>query len=104
MKIIITTVSSTDDGERLSKTLVQNGYSPCVNMIRNVKSIYMWRGNINEDEEVMLLIKTEKPEEVKKFIMENHPYETPEIIDLEATIPESSYKEWFRDYFEASIK
>ncbi|MGP6207074.1 divalent-cation tolerance protein CutA [Cuniculiplasma sp. SKW3] len=100
MKIVMTTVSNPDDGEKLSRALVSSGYSPCVNMVRNVKSVYIWKGELNIDDEIILLIKTENEGQVIEFLKKNHPYETPEIIILHGDIPDSSYSEWFRGYFE----
>ncbi|MCL4346108.1 MAG: divalent-cation tolerance protein CutA [Candidatus Thermoplasmatota archaeon] len=99
MKIVMTTVSKLDEAELLSRSLVDNGYSPCVNMIENVSSVYFWKGKITRDQEIILLIKTDIPENVKQFIEKEHPYETPEIIFLEGEIPDSPYGTWFNEYF-----
>lgn len=100
MKIVMTTVSNLDDAEELSRELVNSGYSPCVNLIRNVKSVYLWKGKLNTDDEIILFIKTDDEGHVIDFLKKNHPYETPEIIILHGDIPDSSYSEWFRGYFD----
>ena len=56
----------------------------CVNIVRQVRSIYKWKGKIEDDREHLLLIKSRysRAEELTTFIRQNHPYEVCEVITV----------------------
>ena len=67
-----------------------------MNIIPNIKSIYRWKGKINEDSEYLLIIKTVKrvEEDVFENICKLHSYDTPEMISIPVTGGEKSYLNW----------
>ena len=89
------------DAERaasLARALVGEGLAACVNVVPGVRSIYAWEGRIQEDEEVLCLIKT-RPElyaRVQARILALHPYEVPEILAFVADDGSPKYLEWLR--------
>ena len=89
------TTISKDVAESFSETLVERGLAACVNMFK-VDSIYRWKGKLEKDEEYLLIIKTsdERLEDLKKYILENHPYELPELIVLDPWMVYEKYGEW----------
>lgn len=97
--IVLTTISDITIGKKLARTLVEEKLAACVNIIPYVKSVYRWEGKVVEDDEALLVIKTE--EEVKdriiKRIKELHPYELPEIIVLNITGGLENYLKWVRE-------
>ena len=68
----------------------------CVNLLPQVQSVYRWRGQIEVDEEVLLLIKTQgaRMEALKQCVVENHPYELPEIIAVKIDSGLTGYLDW----------
>ncbi|MEM2991532.1 MAG: divalent cation tolerance protein CutA [Halobacteria archaeon] len=93
MKLVYTTAKRRD-ANRMAKMLVNEGLAACINMFA-IKSIYRWKGKIEEGHEIAMFIKTGKPKHVIKRIREIHPYELPAILTFNAR----SYKE-----FEAWLK
>lgn len=83
-------------GEDLSNMIVENKLAACVNVIKGIKSVYWWKGNIERDEEELMIIKTkmERFEELLGFIKENHPYSVPEIIALPIIYGNEDYLRW----------
>jgi periplasmic divalent cation tolerance protein len=61
-----------------------------------VRSIYRWQDKINDDNEVLLLIKTrsEHFERLKSRILELHPYEVPEVLAIPVEAGYAAYLEW----------
>jgi periplasmic divalent cation tolerance protein len=62
-----------------------------------VRPIYRWEGVLQDEAEVLLLIKTRLDlveNEVIPFIRTNHPYQEPEIIALPIEAGSSSYLDW----------
>ncbi len=94
--VVLTTVPDADTGERIARELVSSGLAACVSMIRDVKSIYMWKGALETSTEYLLLLKTtinNVPALIKK-VKELHPYEVPEIIVLPIICGDEAYLNW----------
>ena len=94
--IILTTVSSKEEGERIASGLVEKKLAACVNILPKMKSIYDWDNKINTDYEFLLIIKTAEylEQDVYDFIRVNHSYEVPEIITLDIKNIDKKYSEW----------
>jgi|TARA_B100000287_G_scaffold431313_1_gene488339 uncharacterized protein involved in tolerance to divalent cations len=96
MKIFYTTTSDLKNAEQIAKKLLENKGAVCVNLIKNVKSIYIDNGELNETAEIIIIIKTSlKKKEVEKFLYEFHSYDTPLIIEIKTSKPNEKYFEWF---------
>ena len=96
MIVAITTVSRKGDGEKLARELVKERLAACVSILKIEKSCYEWKGGIEEAAEYLLLIKTRKElwEPLERAIRKIHPYETPEIIALDAKKVSAPYLRW----------
>ncbi|MGM0557031.1 MAG: divalent-cation tolerance protein CutA [Myxococcota bacterium] len=90
---------SPDESEDLARALVEKKLAACVNILPGVKSFYEWDGELCEEVEHTLLIKTttERVDELKATLESLHSYDVPEIIALESTDVLESYAEWVRD-------
>ena len=82
----------------LADRLVEIQAAACVNVINGVQSVYRWQGEINRDHEVLLMIKStmQSLTHIKKLIVENHPYELPEIIAVPIIGGSDDYLSWIR--------
>ncbi|AEE13872.1 CutA1 divalent ion tolerance protein [Thermodesulfobium narugense DSM 14796] len=87
------------DAIPLAKKLIESKVAACVNICKNVKSIYVWEGSVVEDTESILIAKTflSLKEKFKSIVLENHPYDTPEIIFLKLEDIEARYLYWMRE-------
>jgi len=96
MVMIISSFPSKETAKTVAGKLVEKKIAACVQITAPVTSIYEWEGKINEDEEVLLFIKTSPSFESKaiQFIKESHPYEVPEIITLPVIGGFEKYIEW----------
>ena len=99
LKIIITTTSSKDNAKKMAKSLVESKLSPCVQMVKNVKSTYRWNDEVKSNKEYLLMIKVAKKNVAKciKMILDEHDYDIPEIMESDATILNDSYAKWFKE-------
>ena len=94
--LVITTLPDSAAGDRLARRLVADGFAACVNIGAPVTSIYKWDGKIESGREVMLTIKTTTARfaDVEQAILEDHPYELPEVIAIPITAGSDEYLAW----------
>ena len=96
--IIYTTVDNNENAKTLARMLIQARLAACV-QLKEVNSIYEWKNQIEEDEEIQLTIKFnyQDYERVEKFIKKNHPYDVPQIIAVEAVAGSAEYLDFMRE-------
>jgi periplasmic divalent cation tolerance protein len=94
--LVLSTVASAEDGERLARTLVEQGVAACVNVVPGLTSFYRWEGKVQRDEERLLVIKTraDRFEELRRVLVDLHPYELPEVIALPVATGHAPYLAW----------
>ncbi len=94
--IIALSTCKTEDAVRISRALVESKKCACVNIIKGIRSIYHWKGVIEDGEESILLMKTEEgfEEELRNILVSIHPYETPEFITIAIRSGATSYLDW----------
>jgi periplasmic divalent cation tolerance protein len=98
---IVVFVTTPDEGVavRIAKSLVEARLAACVNIIKDIRSIYSWQGKIEDDSEVLLVVKTrnEHFDSLSKKIKELHSYSVPEIIALPIIKGSEDYLKWIRE-------
>jgi len=93
--VLLSTCGNADDAEKLAATLVDEGLAACVNIVPGLRSIYHWQGKVQNDAEVLLIIKTGKElEPLMTRLSALHPYELPEIIAVPITDGSQDYLKW----------
>ena len=97
IKIIITTTNSDKIANEIAEYLVKENLSPCVQILPNIHSVFMWKGQLDKSDEILLLIKTipEKVQDCKKLILKYHNYDVPELIVTNCDILNDEYSDWF---------
>ncbi|HVI23688.1 MAG: divalent-cation tolerance protein CutA [Myxococcales bacterium] len=94
--LVFSTLPSPDKAAEIARTLVEEGLAACGNVLPAVRSIYKWQGKMQDENEVMLLLKTreEQLERLKLRILELHPYEVPEVLAIPVESGYRAYLEW----------
>ncbi len=82
ISIVYTTIATLQEAETLAEQAVIGKYAACVNIIPGAISVYAWEGKLEKNQECLLLLKTTmtKAEELKQWILEQHPYSIPAIL------------------------
>lgn len=93
--VVMVTVPPAGAAE-LARALVEHRLAGCVNLLPGVQTIYRWGGEVAEEAETLLLIKTngERYPELERFIKEHHPYEVPEIVALPVDRASPEFLRW----------
>jgi periplasmic divalent cation tolerance protein len=94
--VALSTVGSAEDADRLARALVERRLAACVNVVPGVVSHYRWKGELQRDEERLLVIKTrsERIEALREALRELHPYELPELVAFEISEGSPDYLKW----------
>ncbi|WP_084019805.1 divalent-cation tolerance protein CutA [Vulcanisaeta thermophila] len=97
--VVLVTVPSRDVGIGIARELVERGLAACVNVIDGLRSIYVWEGKVEEDNEALMVIKTvrSKFNELRDFVKSRHPYKVPEIIALPIIDGLTEYLRWISE-------
>ena len=97
--VVYVTAGSTEEADRLARSLVDERLAACVNRIKSVQSVYRWQGKVEQSEEELLIIKTsrERFAALEKRVRELHSYSVPEVIALPVIDGSSNYLKWLKE-------
>lgn len=86
LSLLYTTVSNESEANKLAQLALDRKLAACVNIIPSGRSIYLWKGKIENNPECYMLFKTlpENIESLKILLLEHHPYDTPALIHWDA--------------------
>ncbi|MBK1877171.1 divalent-cation tolerance protein CutA [Pelagicoccus mobilis] len=94
--LCLTTVSNKREAQALASQIVEKRLAACVQLDSPVTSFYRWKGKVEQDEEIRMQIfaPAQTLDELTKFVTENHPYDTPKWICIEAEKVSEKYLKW----------
>ena len=97
--VALSTVNSPEAAERIARALVEQGVAACVNVVPGVTSYYRWKGALEKDAEILLVIKAraEAFEALKAALLAIHPYEVPELVAIPIGSGHQPYLDWLAD-------
>jgi periplasmic divalent cation tolerance protein len=92
----MTTVPDSEVGQIIAEKVIQDRLAACVTLQAAGPSLYWWEGNITENQEHTLFIKTKKEvySQLEEKIRQIHPYDVPEIIALPLFAGNKDYLDW----------
>ena len=98
IRVALITAPDLETATGIARALVEEHLVACVNLVPGIRSIYRWEGNIEEDAEVLLVVKTraDRADALVDRVAELHPYELPEVVMLPAVGGSLAYLDWVR--------
>jgi len=96
VRVVLITAPDPTIARRLALGLVEARLAACVNLVDDVRSVYRWEGRVEEEVEVLMLVKTsaQRLPELGSWIEREHPYDTMEFIALRPEEIEGRYAAW----------
>lgn len=93
MSVIYTTFDTEAEARRVGEDLVANNLAACVNIVPRVISIYRWKNEFHNGDEVAMIIKTTKPNVAKAMaeVRRLHTAETPALFELPTGMVDNDY-------------
>ncbi|UCD25870.1 MAG: divalent-cation tolerance protein CutA [Gemmatimonadota bacterium] len=97
--VVLSTAPAKPVASRLAKALVERKLAACVNIVGGVHSLYMWKGKMKQDAEVLLVCKTtaERLPDLTAMLQQEHPYDCPEVVALPVIGGSADYLRWVID-------
>ena len=97
--IVVFVTAPEDEAVTLAKTLVDERLVACVNIVPGLRSIYWWKGKVEDEPEVLCIMKTRGNlfESLRDRVRELHSYEVEEIIALPIVAGNPPYLDWIKE-------
>jgi len=94
--IVFITAPNEEEAAGIGHKIVEERLAACVNITRSVRSIYRWQGRVEDEQEVLMILKTKKSlfERLQERVKELHSYAVPEIIGLPVVEGSKKYLDW----------
>jgi periplasmic divalent cation tolerance protein len=93
------TAGSKEEAKKIAAALVTSKLAACVNILDNMNSIYFWEGEVQDDEEIVMIAKTTQshvPELIEK-VKSMHSYDCPCIVALPVVGGHQPFLDWIAD-------
>ena len=94
--VVLCTVPSEEVGVNIARALLDERLVACVNIVPGVRSLYRWQGKVEDERELLLVIKTRAAlyQELETRIRELHPYEVCEVLQMGVEAGSAPYLAW----------
>lgn len=98
-RLVFVTAPDRETARALARSLVEARLAACANLVEGVTSVYRWKGQVEEQAEVLLLVKTtaDRIGEFEAVLAREHPYDVPECVAVEPASVEARYLAWLRE-------
>ena len=96
--VALTTCPDEASAQAVATALVQERLATCVNRISGVRSTYFWDARLQDEAEILLIIKTTagRLDELRSRLSALHPYELPELLAIDVAGGNERYLDWVR--------
>ncbi len=93
---IYVTASNSEEARRIARALVEARLAACANVIDRVTSVYWWQGEVQEDDEAVLIAKTREDlvDDLTAKVKELHSYDCPCVVALPVTGGNAEFLDW----------
>jgi periplasmic divalent cation tolerance protein len=95
----LVTAPDARSAESMARALVEERLAACVNVIPGLVSVYRWEGEVQRDQEALMILKTTESRmaALRERVIQLHPYEVPEVLVLNVVDGHEAYLGWVRE-------
>jgi len=104
-KIVVFSACSTlEEARRIARKLIEERLASCVNLTPGVRSLYRWKGEIEEADECLLVIKSSRDlfDRLRLELEKAHTYEVPEVVAVPILAGSPNYLNWLDSELKSS--
>jgi periplasmic divalent cation tolerance protein len=96
--VVYITAPNEEEAAKIAKILVEERLAGCVNIIKDIRSIYSWQGKLEDEKEVLMIVKTrlELFSALTSKVKELHSYTVPEVIAMPIVDGSEEYINWLQ--------
>lgn len=97
--VVLVTTPGPEKAAEIARALVDERLAACGNVVPGLRSIYRWDGEVREDAEALLVLKTtrERFDALRARVVALHPYEVAEVIAIRVEAGSTPYLRWITD-------
>lgn len=99
IRVLVTAFAKEEQAAEVVRSLVREQLVACGSLLRGARSIYVWEGNLEDTEEIVVLLKTTiaAANRAVDRLKTLHPYDVPEILVLPAESANAAYTKWMAE-------
>lgn len=94
--VVLVTAPKIGIARKIARAVLESRAAACANLVTNIESHYWWQRRLEHDKEILILFKTTNQlmKRLQEIVIENHPYDTPEVIALPIKGGDKRYLAW----------
>ena len=94
--IVFSNCGTEEEAMRVAHALIGSKLAACVNVLPKIRSVYRWKGAIEEESEWMLVIKSSRPlfSQLQAALRKAHSYDVPEVLAIPVVDGSPEYLRW----------
>jgi len=98
-KLVYITYPDAASARKAAKTILERKLAACINILPKISSLYLWKGKVQEEEEVVMIVKTtlDQIQKLKKLVEKKHPHEVPCCVVIDISDGHKPFLDWISE-------
>jgi periplasmic divalent cation tolerance protein len=94
--VVLVTAPTAERAAEIARAVVEERLAACGNVLPAIRSIYRWQGEVHDEPEALLVLKTSRArlDALRARVLALHPYEVPEVLALPVEAGAAAYLAW----------
>lgn len=99
LRTVYVTTADQEAAAELARALLERGLVACANVLPTVRSLYLWDGEVQDEGEAAVLLKTraDRLPELIAAVEELHAYDVPCVVAWPIAAAAEGYASWVRE-------